>query len=138
MQFYENSIDSLPVKGIAIGSPPEMGYERENVFDGDYLTSYTSIAENNAWIGIDFGSPKAINNVRIIPRSDDNRIHVGDTYKLEAWREGAWEMMGLKTAQDNQLFFDSVPNNSVLLLTNLTRGKQKRIFTYTNDKQIFR
>ena len=35
------------------------------------------------------------------------------------------------------LEYDNVPDNALLLLRNLTKGKEERIFTYEDGKQVW-
>lgn len=39
--------------------------------------------------------------------------------------------------RDGVLHFDNVPDNALLLLHNTTKGKEERIFTYENKKQVW-
>lgn len=72
-----------------------------------------------------------------MPRSDGNCIEFGDFYRLCYWRDGSWRTIGEKTATNNDISFTNVPSNGLYLLANLTKGKQQRIFTYQNGKQIW-
>ena len=100
------------------------------VFDGDPLTYYDmprSII--NPWVGMDFGQPVQISAIRFLPRNDDNNIRPGDEYELVFWSEGRWRSLGRQTANGNTLTYDNVPSNALLLLHDLSRGKEERPFT---------
>ena len=100
------------------------------VFDGNPLTYYDmprSII--HPWAGMDFGKPVKIAAIRFLPRNDDNSIRPGDEYELVYWTDGRWAPLGRKIAEENALLFENVPDNALLLLHNLTRGKEERPFT---------
>lgn len=109
---------------------------REMAFDGNPLTYFDADAErvNGAWVGMDFKKQVCIDAIAYIPRSDDNNVFPGDEYELLYYGEKGWNSLGCKKAIDFSIIFDSVPNNAVLWLRNLTKGKEERIFTYEEDK----
>lgn len=135
LQFYKNGVDSvLTGKGYA---PASSTIER--AFDGDWLTYFNSRNKSApAWIALDFGEPITIDRVRCVPRSDDNGIHFGDTYELNYHENGVWNPIRQKIADERFIVFDSVPSNALLLLKNLTRGSNERIFSWENGKQVWR
>ena len=45
--------------------------------------------------------------------------------------------MEMEGNRDGVLHFDNVPDNALLLLHNTTKGKEERIFTYENKKQVW-
>lgn len=108
-------------------------------FDGDVLT-FTSAGpeQGDAWLGLDFGREVEVNKLVYLPRSDDNFIKEGELYELFYWDKG-WRSLGQQTGsrQLQYLEYDNVPDNALLLLRNLTRGKEERIFTYEDEKQIW-
>jgi hypothetical protein len=44
---------------------------------------------------------------------------------------------GRKLAVDNKLHYDDVPKGALLWLKNHTQGKEERIFTYEDGKQVW-
>ncbi|MDR7210560.1 hypothetical protein [Flavobacterium piscis] len=131
---------------------PEEYYQFDSSFDNlNYLydnnmeTYFVSSSKQN-WIGVDRSKSqsKSIKAVKIIPRSTCNLIQMGDTYELFYFDFG-WKSLGSKKAKDSFIDFESVPNNCLFLLKNLSQGSQERIFicenstdTDTNDtKQYF-
>ena len=140
LQFFEKDKDSI-ASGKIIGTDkiyqnnPDM--VREKAFDGDYLTFFHAEQPDSAWIGLDMGKAVTIDRVRCLPRSDDNAVHYGDVYELQYWDRTGWKSLGIKKAKDKYLCFDFVPDNVLLLLSNRTRGKQERIFTFENGRQIW-
>lgn len=112
--------------------------EKENIlkaFDNDWLT-YCS-GKRHIWLGYDFGEPVSIDEIACIPRSDDNSIHLGDTYELLYWDKDQWNLLQRQQATEFVLHFDQVPSGALLLLRNVSRGRQERIFTYENGQQIW-
>ena len=70
------------------------------------------------------------------PVDDSNKVEIGDMYELFYWRNG-WNSLGEQLATSNYLIFDDVPKDGLYLLRDITKGKQERIFTYENNKQIW-
>lgn len=141
LHFFNTESDSL-LSGKIIGSgvvfKNDPTYDYSKAFDGDWLTYFLSAdPRKEAWIGLDLSSPIAVKYARCIPRSDDNSIRYSEVYELVYWKEGEWKVIDRQIAKENFLTFDSVPGNSLLLLKNLTRGKEERIFTYKDGKQIW-
>ena len=140
LQFFEKDKDCV-ASGKIIGTDkiyqnnPDM--VREKAFDGDYLTFFHAEQPDSAWIGLDMGKAVVIDRVRCLPRSDDNAIHHGDVYELQYWDRTGWKSLGINKAKDKYLYFSLVPDNVLLLLSNRTRGKQERIFTFENGHQIW-
>lgn len=129
-----------PITGKIIGSEhiyknnPEWSHEK--AFDGDWLTFFhASNEDTEQWVGLDLGEPKQVDYVRCVARSDDNGIHYGDLYELVYWSDGKWHSLGQQIASERFLTFECVPDNALLLLRNLTRGKEERIFIYRDNMQ---
>ena len=86
---------------------------------------------------MDFGKNVEIGKIKYTPRNDDNDISPGDEYELFYWSGSGWASLGKQTAISHKLTYDNVPQNTLLLLRDLTRGKEERIFTYENGEQIW-
>jgi hypothetical protein len=138
LEFY---IDSNKVHGNLIcGSKRELmpKYAKENVKDGDILTFFYSDKADGAWVGTDCGKRVKINKIRYMPRNDDNNITKGQTYELAYWENDQWISAGVQIAmEDNRLVYRNIPSSTLYLLHNLTKGKEERIFTYENGKQVW-
>ncbi len=107
-------------------------------FDRD-IRSYIGVQKdcyNGEWIGLNLGKPQTINQISFCPRTDTNNIFEGMQYELYYWNN-RWVSLGVKTADKNELVFDSVPSKALLWLRNLTEGKEERIFTYENGSQVW-
>lgn len=71
------------------------------------------------------------------PRNDDNFIWPGDEHELFYRNEIAgWVALGRKTAMERTITF-SIPNNALLWLRNLTKGREEQVFVYRNGRQYF-
>ena len=103
------------------------------VFDSNPLTYYDMPRSViHPWTGMDLGKPEDISEIRFLPRNDDNNVRPGDEYELVYWIKDGWRSLGRKIAEGNTLSFENVPSNSLLLLHDLTRGKEERPFTMEN------
>lgn len=104
------------------------------VTDEKWETCYVS-PKNGASAKIKFDKPA--HNLYLIPRTDDNYVHPGDTYELlyHAGSDG-WKSLGRKTAESSSIRY-KVPVNTVLWLKNHTRGREERPFYMNNGNQIF-
>ena len=112
-----------------------------NAFDGDAL-SYASCSptqKDPAWIGLDLGRAQVLEKLCYLPRTDDNFIREGEEYELYCWTGRGWSSLGRQTGRraTQELIYDDVPENALLLLRNHTKGKEERIFTYEDDKQVW-
>lgn len=136
LMFFGNNNQKLI--GTIIGSKerkdPNCG--RSSAFDMDPLTVFSSKPLTNGWVGMDFGEPTSVKRISYMTRNDDNNIRVGDEYELFYW-DMNWISLGKQTATDFTLTFNLVPQNTLLILRNHTRGKDERIFLYKNGQQIW-
>jgi hypothetical protein len=53
------------------------------------------------------------------------------------WQEGDWESAGKQIATTHYLNYNHVPAGTLYLLRNHTKGREERIFTYENGKQMW-
>ncbi|MCX6327690.1 MAG: discoidin domain-containing protein [Bacteroidia bacterium] len=142
LEFYggNKSSDTLKLGGKVIGFPeipPTIGTPYQYVFDGNPETYFGRSRKGSSWAGLDFGTPKRITKIKYCPRSDTNFILVGDTYELCYWDNGEWVSMGTQVAKDQFLLYKNVPSVGLYILHNLSRGREERIFTYEDGKQVF-
>jgi hypothetical protein len=114
------------------------GWEAENVFDGDPLTSYLCVWNEIGWVGLDFGKPVNITSFRYLPRNDDNFIKEGEEYELFYWDSNQWNSLGKQIGTSKQyLEYTNAPLGALFWLRNLTKGREERIFTYENGEQVW-
>lgn len=85
---------------------------------------------------MDLGKPESVGRIGYMTRNDDNNVRIGDTYELFYW-DMDWVSLGKQIADDFSLTFHHVPQNALLLLRDLTRGTDERIFLYKDVKQIW-
>lgn len=106
----------------------------KNAFDGDISTDFNALP--GGWAAIDYGKPVKILGIRYLLRNDLNIIEIGDQYELFYFDYG-WQSLGKKIAEDNFIIFDKVPDRSLLLLKDLTKGQEERIFMMLNGEQLW-
>lgn len=138
LEFYEKG---TKLKGTPIGTPGSYFNIPENyftvAFDGDEATCFNYKEASNGWTGLELEKLAKVDHIRFLPRNDDNGIDVGQNYQLVYWQNNQWVPIGTKVATSDRLTFSGVPTNSLLLLHNLTKGKEERIFTYEGMKQVW-
>ena len=89
------------------------------------------------WVGMDMGKGVSVASVRIVPRSDDNDIHPGDTYELRYWNDNnTWTSCGIKEADSNVLHYDNIPQGALMWITNHTRGMDERAFLIDEEGNV--
>ena len=124
------------IAGHPIGVRDRYWYQpKDRAFDDDIVTFYEA-ADKESWIGLDLGERRRIDSVGFSPRTTGNEVEPGDTYTLYYW-DGLWREIGTKTAYAHEITFDGVPENALLLLSDRTKGKEERIFTYKDGEQIW-
>lgn len=74
--------------------------------------------------------------VRKPGKYNSNDICPGDVYELYYW-DNKWRSLGRQIAVGRSLEFDNVPSGSLLWLHDWSGGREERIFTYENGKQIW-
>lgn len=125
----------LPDGQQAEGTPLSSGRGGFNLkaFDGDPLT-YNNYMD---WVGIDLGQARTLQEVRLLPRTDDNGIAVGHLYKLFYFGHNGWVEAGTQRATGQALTFADVPGGALYWLQDVTRGREERIFTYEGGRVVF-
>jgi hypothetical protein len=119
------------------GSLNNNGFEKSNAFDGNNLTCFEAPTAVGGWVGMAFDQKEQIRKIKYLPRNDDNHINVNEAYEL-FYFDREWISLGRRTGGDTHvLAYDNVPGNALLLLKNYTKGRQERIFTYENGKQVW-
>jgi hypothetical protein len=136
LAFWERNAQQ-PAQGEIIGTDGSSGFAKESAFDGDLLTYFSATEHSGGWVGMDFGKPVDISRITCIMRGDGNDIEVGHNYELMYWENGDWQSLGKQTATDVFLMYENSPTNALFLLRNHTKGREERIFTYENGKQVW-
>lgn len=138
IEIYSNDSDSKLIGKVIGNMHCDEGWEAENVFDGDPLTSYQCVWGETGWVGLDFGKPINIARFRYLPRNDDNFIKENEEYELFCWDNYQWNSLGKQIGTSKQyLEYSNVPFNALFWLRNLTKGKEERIFTHENGEQVW-
>ena len=137
----DNPSDTLKLSGIPIGYPETLssfGTPYKNAFDGN-IETYFSVyfSRRPGWTGLDLGKPKFITKIKYCPRSDTNFIVEGDRYELCYWNKDEWISMGEQKETKPSLDYQDVPSGGLYILNNLSRGKEERVFTWEEGKQVF-
>lgn len=73
---------------------------------------------------------------KIMPRNHLNIIEPDDKHEL-LYFDKTWFSLGIKTAVDTYVDFNNVPKGTILLLRDITKGQEERIFMYENGEQIW-
>jgi hypothetical protein len=142
-EFYggDRSSDTLKLSGKMMGYPEvpkSFGTLYQNALDGDIDTYFHGYWDTKLWwAGLDLGEPKMITKIKYCPRSDTNFIVEGDKYELCYWKMNKWISMGVQVAKRPLLEYTNVPSDGLYILHNLSRGKEERIFTWEEGKQVF-
>ena len=108
--------------------------------DNDYNTYFSKPQHTDGYVGIDLGegNRRYVTRVRFVPRSDSNFIVPGDLYELKYWENGKWISAGKQYASEKTtISFEGIPSGTLYLLSNLSKGKEERIFTYEGGKQVW-
>ncbi len=111
-------------------------WTKEKAMDGDQLTFYFG-EPSGSWVGLEFEKPQKIDQIKYLFRNDDNYIRPGDIYEFFYYKEGTWISKGEITADTTYLLYEKIPSGTLYFLKNHTRGKEERLFTYENNKQVF-
>ncbi len=111
-------------------------YSRKAIIKSYVNNEYTFNLPEKVWVGLDLGAPKLVSTIYYCPRNDKNGIYAGMHYELFYWKN-SWASLGKKTANSGMLIYKNVPKNALFMLKNYTEGKEERIFTYENGKQVW-
>lgn len=108
-----------------------------NATDKSKLTFYQSVHSRGAWSGADMGMPVCIDEIRFMPRNDDNHVEPGHTYQLCYFENGKQIALKTITADSDSLTFNNVPVGALYILHDLTAGEEERIFSFDDSKSIY-
>ncbi|GHT15152.1 hypothetical protein FACS189426_22450 [Bacteroidia bacterium] len=139
LEVYESGSDKK-LSGKIIGTEQELSdISKENAFDENPLTDFRKYGLlDGVWLGLEFESPKRIEKIVFLPTNDDNCIRNGELYELFYWNN-KWISLGKQVGSGEiyKLKFENAPTNALYLLRNLTKGKEERIFTYKENRQVW-
>lgn len=145
LEFYSKENDQLKkLTGRTIGTvgsfsnPYNVGEKsKHSAFDGDVLTFFDAPADSGCWVGMDLGKKTKIDEIRFLPRNDDNNIRLGDEYELFYWSDGAWSSLGKRKGVSAVLKYSHCPVGALFWLRDHTNGIEERIFMYEKGKQVW-
>ena len=106
----------------------------DKCLDGDAFT-YAEFKHMGAMM-TDFGKPVEIDRIVYIVQNDDNYVVPDNDYELLYYDNG-WHSLGRVRSDSYEIEYKNVPSNAMYLLRNKTKGKEERIFTYENGRQIW-
>ncbi|MDE5953686.1 MAG: transglutaminase domain-containing protein, partial [Duncaniella sp.] len=86
---------------------------------------------------LDLGTPKSIGRIDYFPWNDGNFVLPGHDYELAYWDRDRWKAIARRHSEGYSLTFDSIPRGALLILHDLTEGKEERPFTLRDGKQIW-
>ncbi len=135
LEFYDEKGNKI--QGEIIGTEGESWARKENVFDGDILTGFGANSPDGNWVGIKLKTPARIKRLRYIGRNDGNSVEAGDIYAFSIWLDRGWKVLAIKRAESNFLRLEKMPQGGLYKLSDLTKGKEERIFTYENGEQVW-
>lgn len=113
-----------------------VGYHALNVLkDKKYGKYYSMYTEQ---LTADLGVAQQLTQIELVPRSNTNGIIPKNNYELFYWSgNDGWSSLGKQTAIDWHLDYQQVPDGALLWLKCDDGGKEERIFTYKEGKQIW-
>lgn len=108
----------------------------DHITDGNVLTHFRSM-DSTCFVVYDLGEMMNIKKIAFSPRNDDNYVWPGDQYEL-FYLDGlhGWKSLGGQIATERELNY-LVPDNALLWLRDLTKGREEQVFIYKNGKQYF-
>ncbi|WP_300502291.1 transglutaminase-like domain-containing protein [uncultured Duncaniella sp.] len=115
--------------------PSYANMDRFNIYDmtGSLITS-------ESWgkkLFIDFGHARKIGRIEYFPWNDGNFVVPDHEYELAFWNRDCWQSIGRQISRGYELTFDTIPSGALLILHDLTEGKEERPFTLQNGKQTW-
>ena len=138
--FTEKEGKDMELSGNISGNKGLKKNDVTTLFDKDELSFYKNDPNiKQHYVVIDLGENNAqkISKIRFCPRNDDNFIVKENSYELFYW-DKEWISLGIKVGDETgYLHYDEVPKGALFWLQNHTKGKEERIFTIDNGKQVW-
>ena len=101
------------------------------------LTGFNGTGPDGNWVGLELSEPSDVAAITYMPRNDGNCVEVGDKYQLLVYDKGSWKTLAWIRAKETRLVLKNMPSGGLYLLRDKTKGKEERIFTYENGKQVW-
>ena len=86
---------------------------------------------------LDLGHPLEISRIDYFPWNDGNFVTPGHVYELVYWSIDSWKRIAIQHSDGYSLTFENIPDGALLLLHDLTEGKEERPFTIQNGRQVW-
>ena len=137
VEFYDASGKRLMPVAVVTDGNEDAGFKAGSVIDGDALTYYQTKKSDDCTLTFDFGSPVAVAKIRYLPRNDDNHVTAGHRYRLDYYDKDGAHPVGEQVATTDSVTFTGVPSNALYILHDLTKGREERIFEYTDGIQVW-
>lgn len=131
------SVDSLGLERqpLAIVGGKAAHDKYRSAVDGDILTWMRLLpGEEDFIVRVEPGSD--VGHLFLVPHNDDNFVLPGQAYELFCFDGMGWASLGRKASTGFSIEFQA-PDNAVLLLRNLTKGKEEQVFVYKAGRQLF-
>lgn len=120
---------------VVLPLPIEPNMERLDVYDETgKLVKSGKIRDKDY---LDLGKPTHISRIDYFPWNDGNFVVPGHEYELAYWNQDHWQSIVRQVSQGYELTFDNIPSGALLLLHDLTEGKEERPFTLQDNRQIW-
>ncbi len=130
------STDSLAINRLQLTlMTDEPAIDRNILIDGDIL-GWVKYNKYHKPLIFRIDSEERPDNLFVVPRNDDNFVVPGEEYELMCFDEEGWQSLGRKVSKGFSIEFEA-PDNAVLWLRNLTKGKEEQVFMWHNGKQLF-
>ncbi len=128
--FYGQGGERL--KGRPIGTEGSRNNDANKTYlsalDGNNRTSFEHSDPSGGWVGIAMDAPLKIASVGFTPPNLDSFIVEGHEFEL-FYCDKYWKSAGKARAEADSVVFHNVPENCLMTLRNLTRGRHEYIFT---------
>ena len=142
LEFFADTLrrKPLPYRVLSCGQPRYTVAGMLSVDylqDGDILSHYWS-PDTDVPVVVDLGRSVPLRAAVLTPHNDDNFVRRGETYEL-FYQDGVngWTSLGRQVAADDWLEYDNVPDNALLWLRNLTKGREEQVFRWVDGQQVF-
>lgn len=142
LEFFADTLrrEPLPYRIVSCGKPRYAmagTLSAEYMQDDDILSHYWS-QEPDVPVVVDLGRRVPLRGALLTPHNDDNFVRPGEIYEL-FYQDGAngWVSLGRRVAAGEVLEYDEVPDNALLWLRNLTKGREEQVFRWVDGRQVF-
>jgi hypothetical protein len=149
LQFYtrDESNELTLIDGAFFELHQSIGINFDFLGDNDLDTYARGSLVKESWIGYNVGDSsipptgtdvaRRVATIVFAAQNDGNCIIPGFVYELFIWQNNRWEPLGEKTAAKEYLEYNNIPENALLWLKCYTRGREERIFTVENGRQVW-